>query len=78
MDSKEGIRFIKSLIAGGPLPSNREEAWLYDIVANKRNGVDVDKFDYLLRDGLATGNAVNLDVPRIMLKSKVEQGQVGR
>jgi hypothetical protein len=77
VDNQEGIRFIKSLIAGGPLPTNKEEGWLWDIVANKRNGVDVDKFDYLLRDGLATGNAVNLDVQRIMLKSKVEQGQVG-
>ena len=24
--------------------------WMFDIVANKRNSLDVDKFDYLCRD----------------------------
>ena len=24
--------------------------WVFDIVANKRNSIDVDKFDYMTRD----------------------------
>ena len=27
-----------------------EKAFLYEVVANKRNGIDVDKWDYFQRD----------------------------
>ena len=39
---------ICNLIRGGPVEKGRE--WLYEIVSNERNGIDVDKFDYMLRD----------------------------
>eukprot|EP00636_Phaeomonas_parva_P001903 CAMPEP_0118868970 /NCGR_PEP_ID=MMETSP1163-20130328/12430_1 /TAXON_ID=124430 /ORGANISM="Phaeomonas parva, Strain CCMP2877" /LENGTH=105 /DNA_ID=CAMNT_0006803799 /DNA_START=151 /DNA_END=465 /DNA_ORIENTATION=- len=32
-----------------------EKKWLYQIVANKANGIDVDKFDYFQRDCRALG-----------------------
>eukprot|EP00588_Corethron_pennatum_P023401 CAMPEP_0194332306 /NCGR_PEP_ID=MMETSP0171-20130528/58703_1 /TAXON_ID=218684 /ORGANISM="Corethron pennatum, Strain L29A3" /LENGTH=663 /DNA_ID=CAMNT_0039094095 /DNA_START=210 /DNA_END=2202 /DNA_ORIENTATION=+ len=51
------IVFIKECILGGPLPgSNKfrgrgvDKEFLYDIVANRHSGLDVDKLDYYMRD----------------------------
>lgn len=48
-------------------------------VANKRNGIDVDKFDYLLRDSKMCGVTVPLDPQRIMMYSRLDKDreQVG-
>ena len=40
---------ICNLILGGK-PENEDRRFLYEIVSNSRNGIDVDKIDYLLRD----------------------------
>lgn len=51
----EDVVYVKHLITGQvldpphPHPSS-SKAFLYQIVANKRNGIDVDKLDYLARD----------------------------
>lgn len=49
--------FIKECILGEPLPGNanymgrtKEKEFLYDIVSNRHNGLDVDKIDYYARD----------------------------
>ncbi|TFY51529.1 hypothetical protein EVG20_g10962 [Dentipellis fragilis] len=41
--------FIKALIAGNPEQAKGEKSFLFDIVANKRNGVDVDKLIHSAR-----------------------------
>ncbi len=41
---QEDMKFIKDLIAGEPRTQRTEKAFLFDIVANKRNSVDVDKY----------------------------------
>jgi HD superfamily phosphohydrolase len=59
---RDEVRKIQDLIMaseeykGRPAEhAKREKAWMYEIVANPRNGIDVDKFDYLERDSHATG-----------------------
>ena len=43
--SSEDLKFIGDLICG-----DKHGGWEYDIVNNKRNSIDVDKFDYIKRD----------------------------
>lgn len=45
--------------------------WLHELVANGRNGLDVDKFDYLQRDAQHTGCRIAADFNRLQAFSKV-------
>eukprot|EP00105_Crassostrea_gigas_P027838 XP_011449309.1 PREDICTED: deoxynucleoside triphosphate triphosphohydrolase SAMHD1 [Crassostrea gigas] len=49
----------------------KKKDFLYEIVANKRNGVDVDKWDYLARDCHMLGIKSNFDHTRCMEYAKV-------
>ncbi|KAK6129319.1 hypothetical protein DH2020_036927 [Rehmannia glutinosa] len=51
--------------------SSREKRFLYDIVANGRNGIDVDKFDYIVRDCRACGLGCNFQFQRLMESMRV-------
>ncbi len=79
---EEHIEFVVKLIEGlkdsEPWPPNigRPEGkrFLFDIVANSRNGIDVDKLDYLVRDSMAAFGCSKLpgfDIHRIIESSKV-------
>ncbi|KAL8607471.1 hypothetical protein ACOMHN_004443 [Nucella lapillus] len=75
--------FIKEQITGKFLtPTDSEEmtqyhgptsekSFLYEIVANKRNGVDVDKWDYFKRDCLYLGISNSFDHMRFIQFSRV-------
>lgn len=39
---------------------------MYQIVANAKNCLDVDKYDYLYRDSIHCGFGVGFDVKRII------------
>ena len=63
---REDVNFVGSLIKGDqPKDPNHEKRniiiwltrieWMYEIVANKTNSLDVDKLDYLERDAKHLG-----------------------
>ncbi|KAH9490943.1 SAM domain and HD [Bulinus truncatus] len=86
LDDKD-ILFIQENISGPkstgstawPYKGRREDkAYLYEIVSNKRNGIDVYKWDYLARDCHHLGLANNFDSLRYMKLARVveEDGEV--
>lgn len=68
--------FIKDLIMGESRSKRHEKTFLFDIVANKRNSVDVDKFDYIQRDCFNVGLKSSYDTSRLILHSRVIQDQI--
>ncbi|KAF6163074.1 hypothetical protein GIB67_001402 [Kingdonia uniflora] len=48
-----------------------KKQFLYDIVANGRNGIDLDKFDYIVRDCRACGLGCNFQFQRQLENSTV-------
>ncbi|XP_053400920.1 deoxynucleoside triphosphate triphosphohydrolase SAMHD1-like [Mercenaria mercenaria] len=72
--------FIKEMIdvpkdiERGPWPyhgRDEDKSFMYEIVANKRNGVDVDKWDYLARDSYMLGIKINFDYNRCFATARV-------
>lgn len=52
--------------AGFEWKGRGNKTFLYDIVANKRNGIDVDKFDYFARDCHVLGLTKSFDASRLV------------
>eukprot|EP01116_Phalansterium_solitarium_P001273 TRINITY_DN11064_c0_g1_i1.p1 TRINITY_DN11064_c0_g1~~TRINITY_DN11064_c0_g1_i1.p1 ORF type:complete len:489 (+),score=-0.20 TRINITY_DN11064_c0_g1_i1:32-1498(+) len=73
--TKEEIGFIQDLIGGKPHAS-QEKRFLFDIVANSRTSVDVDKFDYLARDCINVGMKNSYDHSRLMKFSRVINNEI--
>lgn len=79
----DDLDFIKEQIAG-PLQNSasqsdkwpykgrtQDKSFLYEIVANKRNGIDVDKWDYFARDCYHLGIQNNFDYRRFLKFARV-------
>ena len=63
--SDDMLKMINSLIEGSNLHKT-EYNWIYQIVANKENSIDVDKFDYIQRDIYHSGvKTLSVDYQRI-------------
>ena len=45
--------------------------WIFQIISNPKNSIDVDKFDYLVRDTRAVGLKLGFDYNRIIEDAKV-------
>ncbi|KAL2913224.1 hypothetical protein HK105_207226 [Polyrhizophydium stewartii] len=76
--SPEELRFIKDLIHGEPRGDYPQSGkrYLFEIVSNQRNSVDVDKFDYIQRDCVHIGLKSSLDAGRIIKFARVVDGQL--
>ncbi|XP_044501205.1 deoxynucleoside triphosphate triphosphohydrolase SAMHD1 homolog isoform X1 [Mangifera indica] len=74
------IKKVKEMIVASSefaLPKGtREKRFLYDIVANGRNGIDVDKFDYIVRDCRACGVGCNFEFQRLMDTMRVLDDEI--
>lgn len=79
---EEDIIFIKEQIIGPPKTPVKEQSWpykgrpkeksfLYEIVANKRSGIDVDKWDYFARDCHHLGIQNSFDYKRFLKFARV-------
>ncbi|XP_067298517.1 deoxynucleoside triphosphate triphosphohydrolase SAMHD1-like [Pseudorasbora parva] len=73
------VTFIKELIEGAKASGDewtykgrdKDKCFLYEIVANKQNGIDVDKWDYFARDCHHLGIQNSFDHQRLMKSARV-------
>ncbi|KDP45364.1 hypothetical protein JCGZ_09613 [Jatropha curcas] len=74
VDSGMMRRVKEMILASSEFPQRndaKEKCFLYDIVANGRNGIDVDKFDYIVRDCRACGIGCSFEFQRLMETMRV-------
>ncbi len=67
----ETVKRVRDLITSNDADAPADKKFLWDIVANKRNSVDVDKFEYIMRDAYNTGVKGSVDISRLMSFMKV-------
>ncbi|KAJ7071732.1 hypothetical protein B0H15DRAFT_88799 [Mycena belliarum] len=74
---EKDVQFILALIDGEPSQcSPDEKLFLFDIVANKRNGLDVDKFDYIARDSYMIGEPSKISLIRLIKSARVIDNEI--
>jgi len=78
------ITFVKELIYGpfqqgsdDYIGRGKEKFFLYEIVANKTNSIDVDKWDYMLRDDAALKIGVTFNYKRFILNTDITEDKKG-
>lgn len=72
------VQFIKDLIQGYPRHASTklEKPYLFQIVANKASGLDVDKLDYIARDSLNVGIKATYDIDRLLALCRVNGSDI--
>ncbi|XP_035766021.1 deoxynucleoside triphosphate triphosphohydrolase SAMHD1-like [Neolamprologus brichardi] len=65
------IRYYRSSPQWPYKGRQKDKSFLYEIVANKRNGIDVDKWDYFARDCYHLGINNNFDYSRFLNFARV-------
>ena len=67
------IEFIKSLIN----PDKKHSGFIYQIVSNSLNGLDIDKYDYLSRDIKLLGKDMHFDYLRLISEIQIIDNNIG-
>lgn len=65
--TEEEVKTIINMID----PGEENTSYLYQIVANKLNGLDCDKFDYIARDTYNVGLSYSFDASRLIKEARV-------
>lgn len=50
--------------------------WIFEIISNPINNIDVDKFDYIDRDNRASGLKLNFEYSRLISQAKVYENNI--
>ena len=74
--SNKELDFIFSIINPSNYKNTTEKLFFYEIVCNTRNGIDVDKFDYLKRDTFYLGLSYSMDCSRIIKHVRVIDNKI--
>lgn len=75
----DDLKFVHSLIDPEEYierPEYADKRFLYDIVANTRNSIDVDKFDYVARDCHYLGMKSSFDSGRLTSLCRVVENEI--
>jgi HD superfamily phosphohydrolase len=70
--TNEEIEFIKNIIN----PKKENTSFIYQIVSNNLNSIDVDKFDYIKRDARNVGLTQEFDYSRMIEEVKVINNKI--
>ena len=73
--SDEEIVMVLNMIFPENITIPENKKYLYQIVSNK-NGIDVDRFDYIMRDIKMIGLNYGIEYERIMNRSKIISGEI--
>ncbi|ATZ80237.1 HD domain-containing protein [Bodo saltans virus] len=65
--SSEHIKLIKNIID----PSESHKGFIYQIVSNYSNSLDVDKYDYIIRDMFTIGKHASFDYRRLITQAVI-------
>ena len=73
--SDDNIIQIKKIIYPINIKCRKDKKYIYQIVSNN-NGIDVDRFDYIMRDIKMTGLNYGIEYERIMNHSKIVNDEI--
>lgn len=72
--SNEELKLISNIILG--ISDDKYPSYIFQIVANKKNELDLDKIDYLMRDSYHLGKSVSFDYKYLFSNCKIINNEI--